>query len=259
MSAAGMQADTSGRGALTSLRLRLREMGYPPVPVVGPNAPGKSPGKRPVMPDWRKRCLAADNAEVQRWTKAEPGCTNTGILCDHLAPVDIDVPVPGLAEQVEALAVATLGETPLRRVGRAPKVLLVYRPEVPLPKMATPELYLPDGTKVQVEILGKGQQFVAYGVHPDTHREYEWTALGPDVVPLVDLPEVTEARLCGFLAAAEAMLRAAGGQTQKEREAATGKAAEGPAEPARPKPPPTSQRPPADRAAARAGRVSSRR
>jgi hypothetical protein len=35
---------------------------------------------------------------------------------------------------------------------------------------AMPELFLPDATQAQVEILGVGQQFVAYDEHPDTGR-----------------------------------------------------------------------------------------
>ncbi|HEY0420330.1 MAG TPA: VapE domain-containing protein [Acetobacteraceae bacterium] len=219
---------------LTPLRLRLRANGYPPVPVSGPGMHINSAGKRPVMKDWRQVCLGAGENKVRRWTTAEPGCTNTGILCDQLAAVDIDVPVPSLAEQIEAMAVTMLGETPLRRVGRAPKVLLVYRTTLPLPKMLTPELILPDGTKTQVEILGAGQQFVAYGIHPDTGQEYEWTESGPDVVSLTELPEATEAALREFVAAVETMLRAEGGRTQKEIDAATENAAEGPAGQARP-------------------------
>jgi predicted P-loop ATPase len=142
--------------------------------------------------------------------------------------------VPGLAEQIEAMAVNKLGVTSLRRIGRAPKVLLVYRTTSPLPKMETPELILPNTIKVQVEILGAGQQFVAYGIHPDTNREYEWPESGPDVVPLADLPVVTEAALREFVAAVEGMLRAAGGRTKKEIDAAAEKVAESPAELARP-------------------------
>jgi predicted P-loop ATPase len=231
MSAANIPA--GGRDVLTPLRLQLRENGFRPVPVAGPRMRCKTPGKQPVMRDWPQKCRTADEAEVRRWATDEPGCINTGLLCDDMAGVDIDVPVPRLAAQVEALVVAKLGKTPLRRVGWAPKVLLAYRTTSPLKKLATPELFLPDGTKVQVEILGDGQQFVAYGVHPDTGREYEWTRSGPDVVPLVELPAVTETQCRQVLAEAEAMLRAAGGRTQKEIDAATGKAAEGPAEPDR--------------------------
>jgi hypothetical protein len=229
-----------GRDTLTPLRLQLRANGYLPVPVAGPKMACGAPGKQPVMKDWRNICASADKAEVSRWASSEPGCTNTGISCEAMACTDIDVPVPELAGRIERAAVAILGPTPLRRIGRAPKVLLAYRTTSPLSKMETPEFLLPDGIKVQVEILGAGQQFVAYGVHPDTGREYEWTESGPDVVPLTDLPVVAEADLRGFLVAAEAMLRAAGGQTQKEIDAAAKEAAGAGSGPARPE---TSQAP----------------
>ena len=123
---------------------------------------------------------------MRRWAVAEPNCTNTGILCDDLAGLDIDVPVPELAAEIEILAISMLGPTSLRRIGQAPKSLLAYRTTAAVAKMATPELFLPDGTKLQVEILGAGQQFVAYGEHPDTGHEYVWTETGPDVVARTD-------------------------------------------------------------------------
>jgi predicted P-loop ATPase len=179
-----------------------------------------SAGKRPVMADWRRVCAGADEAEVRRWVMVEPSCTNTGLLCGELVGVDLDVPVLELADRVEALAVTILGRTSLRRIGRAPKALLAYRTRTPLSRIQTPELFLPDETKLQVEILGAGQQFVAFGVHPVTGGEYEWTDVGPDVVPLSDLPVVAEANLREFAAAAEALLRATGGRTKAELEMA---------------------------------------
>jgi putative DNA primase/helicase len=216
---------------MTALRLALLANGYRPVPVAGPKMRVGSPGKQPVMKDWPEICATADEAEVRRWATAERGCSNTGLLCGSMAGVDIDVPVPDLAERIKRAAIAILGPTPLRRVGRAPKVLLAYRTTSSLSKMATPEFFLPDGTKVQVEVLAAGQQFVAYGIHPDTGQEYEWTGEGgPDVVPLDELPAVAEVDLRDFVSTAERMLRTAGGRTKAEIDAAA-KAAVGEPEP----------------------------
>jgi predicted P-loop ATPase len=218
---------------VTPLRLQLLANGWRPVPVTGPKMRCPHPGKQPLMKNWQKVCADADEAEVRRWGTAQPSCTNTGLLCGLAVGADLDVPVVELAERIEALAAVHLGRTRLRRVGRAPKLLLAYRTATPLPKMETPELFLLDGTKTQVEILGTGNQFVAYGVHPDTGREYEWPDLGPDVVPLGDLPVVTEEMLRAFIGAAETMLREAGGLTDKERRAAAAPAADASAEPER--------------------------
>lgn len=204
--------------ALADMRLRLLANGYEPVPIIGPAEPVKSAGKRPGLSDWASIAITPD--AVRRWGRDRARDTNTGIRCGILTGVDIDVPVPGLARAIEDLAFAMLGPTPLRRVGRAPKVLLAYQVPEARAKAETPEFLLPDGTKVQVEVLGKGQQFVSHGVHPDTGQPYVWTAQAPETTPLAAVPTIQPVRLAAFLAACEAMFRDAGAKTAKEIEAA---------------------------------------
>src|SRR5690606_1263030 len=59
----------------------------------------------------------------------------------------------------------------------------------------------------RVEVLGRGQQFVAYHVHPDTGRPYEWTDLlgGLEYVRADGLPVLTEAQVRAALAAFDEM------------------------------------------------------
>jgi putative DNA primase/helicase len=183
-----------------ALRRAFWEHGYRPVAVWSPGAendkgePIVSAGKRPVEHDWRQKALRDPPAAViGAVSRSAP---NTGILADQLAAVDIDVPVQPLADKIVHCIERRLGPTPLVRIGRAPKILLVYRRETPHPKLITPELYLPDGCKVrikvQVEVLGEGQQFVADGIHPDSRKPYTWTDGSPGDTPIVDLPIVTE-------------------------------------------------------------------
>jgi hypothetical protein len=202
--------------SLTSLRLSIRANGYRPVPISGPHMKVKSPGKRPLMKNWRRICTTADEAEIRRWPETQVGCTNTGLLCGELIGVDIDVLDPGLAQKISAMGAAELGATPLVRIGKAPKLLLCYRTPVPFSKMETPEFILPDGSKAQVEILADGQQFVAYGIHPETGGAYQWSQGSPKTVPLADLPIIAETDLHAFLKAVEAVMRAAGGHTRVE-------------------------------------------
>ncbi len=216
--------------ALTALRLALHANGFCPVPISSPDAPGKSAGKRPLLPNWREVCASADEAAIRSWQVTQASCTNTGILCGTLVGVDADIPVPELAERMTSLADEMLGWTPLVRIGRAPKWLRCYRVEVPLRKSETPELVLSDGTMAQVEVLGAGQQFVSHGIHPDTRQPYTWPDTTPQGLAIDEVPVVTEEALLGFLAAAEAMLRAAGGRTEKE----IARAAAGEPEPASP-------------------------
>jgi putative DNA primase/helicase len=206
-------SDNSGDGDPTTLRLLLLRNGYRPVPIIGPTVKTKSAGKRPPMTGWQDICATAGEAEVSRWIPEYPDSTNTGIQCGRTIGADIDVRIPVVTKQIVGVARTMLGDTPLERIGMAPKTLLCYRAEVPFRKIATARLIMPDGSEAQIEILAEGQQFVAYGIHPDTLHPYEWVQDGPDTVPWTDLPAVTEAQLIAFVAAAEAILRAAGGRT----------------------------------------------
>lgn len=69
----------------------------------------------------------------------------------------------------------------LARVGLPPKWLMPFKLREAISKETTTALY-PDGiadkaNKNQLEILGIGQQFVAYNIHPDTKKPYQWFTL----------------------------------------------------------------------------------
>ena len=71
-------------------------------------------------------------------------------------------------------------------------------------------MFLPDASKVQVEILGEGQQFVCDGLHPDTGQPYRWTDGSPADVAITDLPVVDEPMLREMLEEVERLFREAG-------------------------------------------------
>ena len=195
----------------TMLRLRLLQNGWTPIPVKAPDHPDpKGAGKAPTLPDWQKVTAAALTPDVVRSWSQRHRETNTGLICGHLAVVDIDVPVAELAERLKEVAFALLGRTPFIRIGRSPKLALCYRAAAPVRKLLTHELFLPDGTKLQVEILGEGQQVVAYGIHPDTRQPYSWPEAAPHTHSFAEVPEVQPEALTAFLSAAEAILVAAG-------------------------------------------------
>jgi P4 family phage/plasmid primase-like protien len=68
------------------------------------------------------------------------------------------------------------------------------------------------GAAHRVEVLGKGQQFVAYHVHPDTNAPYEWVDLlgGIEFVRADDLPVLTESQVAEALRTFERMAEEAG-------------------------------------------------
>ena len=87
--------------------------------------------------------------------------------------MDIDCYDADLVEQMKQFTYERLGET-LERVGQAPKTLLLYRTAVPFRKVQSTRYIDDEGRSVKLEVLGDGQQFVAFHVHPDTGHPYKW-------------------------------------------------------------------------------------
>jgi hypothetical protein len=208
---------------LNKLRLKLHSNGYHPVPVVGAHVNTNSAGKRPTMTAWQTDCLTADADVITGWSRSQRHNTNTGILGGTIVGVDIDVLDEALSGQLVARATEMFGPTLLRRIGRAPKMLLVYRIAIPISKLQTSSLLFGDNpdTKVdtdkcKVEILAEGEQFVAFGIHPDTKAPYTWPDKSPLDIPFADVPLVTLEKLQQFVTDSEQALREAGARTKAE-------------------------------------------
>lgn len=164
----------------------LFENRYQPLPI----KPGK---KAPAPTRWTE--LAIDNARIAAWIRSF-GDHGVGLRTGRLVGLDIDILDPDRAHEVMKLAEDRLGET-LMRVGLWPKRLLLYRTETPFPKIDVKPL----------EVLGQGQQFVAFGIHESTGKAYSWP-LGdtPLDVPMADLPAVTQGQMLAFVAEARAIV-----------------------------------------------------
>ena len=215
---------TNGPEELTALRLRLHRAGYHPVPVIGAHVATESAGKRPKMNGWQTECLNATPEKIAGWARLQHDCTNTGLLCGEIDGVDIDVLNEELSAKLVSRAIELFGPTSLRRIGRAPKTLLLYRVETPHKKLTTPDLFFGDDVKnkdakAKVEILADGQQFVGFGIHPDTRAAYRWPERSPLDIPMSDVPMVKVELLRQFVVEAEQVLRSAGARTEREIEA----------------------------------------
>jgi P4 family phage/plasmid primase-like protien len=186
---------------------QLLANGYLIVPI----RPGE---KRPAINGWQKaRMSVADLAQY-----ASHG---VGVLCGQgsnpIVGVDVDISHPVIGPAVIAWCRKNLGMG-CERIGAAPRVLLVYRatsagwakgnsisfydPRDPLK---------PSGKRndQQVEILGLGQQFVAYADHPDTKRPYDWVDFfgGLTSVLASDLPLIEEAQVEALMAEVARLVR----------------------------------------------------
>ena len=130
-----------------------------------------------------------------------------GLRTGHLVGIDIDILDPEVAWRAGQIVEQRLGAT-LMRVGLWPKRLYLYRCESRFTKASI----------ANVEILGLGQQFVAFGIHPKTGQTYDWpTGETPLDVPLAELPLVDEAACRAQLAELAAIVPSTGESARASR------------------------------------------
>jgi P4 family phage/plasmid primase-like protien len=169
---------------MTSFKQRavsLVENGYGIIPI-------DAGSKAPLFKDWRQYQATVEKIESQ-W--ASNG--NIGILTDATPAIDIDCLDEAFALEFERYVIDVLGEAPTR-VGRAPKRLLLFRTNEPFRKIDSGFFVDGEGTKHKCEVLGQGQQFVAFGIHPDTKKPYKWISLeSPADLVVEDLPLLDQA------------------------------------------------------------------
>lgn len=155
--------------------------GYQPLPIV-PHE------KRPAIANW-----TADDYTPPTSGFKEHGI---GVACGRgsypVVGVDIDVTDEAVASEVTKILLAEFGET-IYRIGKPPKILFVYRYEYAGVKKKYSQKY-PIG---RIEILGSGQQFVAFGIHPETNRPYSWPGILGSIldIPAADLPVLNDEKV----------------------------------------------------------------
>lgn len=176
-----------------AIRSQLWESGFRPVPIVNHDATGPSPGKRPLGKDWRQDALKDPPFCVA--APAVAHALNTGLLADGFRAIDIDVDDMATANRIRAMAVDRFGETSIRMRRNSPRCLLLYRAAIGAPA----KVILAGTDRQKVEILGAGQQFVAFGRH-DSGADLEWFPEAPGEITADSLPSVTEEDVLAFLA-----------------------------------------------------------
>ncbi len=136
--------------------------------------------KAPVDAEWSLAPTATES-KVRDWLSEGRGDWGVGVRTSHTPAIDLDVDDPVLAEALRRV-VADLYPTSPCRVGREPRSLFVFQGG-PFRKRV---LKFVGGAKV--EMLGKGQQFVAFATHKDTKRPYFYIDEDLLSVPHDDLP-----------------------------------------------------------------------
>jgi hypothetical protein len=120
---------------------------------------------------------------------------NTGILCDGLQAVDIDVEDAAIVSLIVSAAIQHLGLAPMRIRSNSARILMLYRASEGEPSKRSIT-----GKHGKVESLGFGQQFLAFGIHP-SGAAYTWPQGSPAEFHRNTLTAVTGNALQAFLCA----------------------------------------------------------
>lgn len=235
-------SDGKPKGYLAKYGGRLIDKGYEIIPI-------RRGSKAPPFDKWSD--VRADRKLLQSWLDGTATVTvgehkrkydgsrdGVGILTRKTPAADLDIPDADMAKRMEDFITENFGFAPVR-VGNAPKRLLLFRTDDPFSKVQSAAFLDPFDDQLddkgkpivrKVEILGEGQQFVAFARHPDTGQPYEWTTREtPATVAADDLPELTEEDAHRIVAEFERLAEEAGWErrrgsslTTTRREAKTG-------------------------------------
>lgn len=193
---------------------KLIEQGYAVIPIqAGKKAPG--------FEGWQKS--KATTGQVREWLDHGFAHAGVGILTKFTCAVDIDCHDEDTARKFEQWCIENIGTAPVR-IGKAPKRLLLYRTNEPFKKHRSTVYEDEWGQKQLVEVLGDGQQFVAFHIHPDTKKPYVWVdGRSPLTVRAAELTEISVSQIERLIEAFEDHAIAAGWKAVKAaRSAATG-------------------------------------
>jgi len=166
--------------------------GWRPIPLY-PNT------KQPAEAGWTER-------NVTSWTESDlahavaqhyDDAAGIAVTAEQLA-LDLDIRDAATAQEVERIADRTLGETPLQRIGLAPKSLRVFRSDG---SVRTAKRH-------PIEVFAGSGQVAVFGWHAGAGRPYSWPVESPLAIPSTskDLPVVTARQLAGFMSSVAPLL-----------------------------------------------------
>ena len=175
---------------------QLISAGYSIVPI----RPG---AKAPAISQWQD--CRADQEMLGKWLGNGLAESGIGILTANTPAIDIDCLDKDVSYKLIKWVENNIGKAPVR-IGKKPKALMVFRTEEPFGKIRSNEYVDFLGNRNAVEVLGRGQQFVAFHVHPETGEPYKWPKKSVADILHDDLPTITREQAEEFVAYFESII-----------------------------------------------------
>lgn len=149
-------------------------------------------GKNPIENGWTRKIVTAEDCENDNAADR-----SVGIICgEDVMCVDADIYEHELADRIMAVIKGLHPDCVIpTRYGARPKFAMLFRNVDNLSPTRSPMYTKGEGDErvtAQIEFRGKNQQFVAFGIHPATGKEYEWENGSPEFLPVEDLPPLTK-------------------------------------------------------------------
>lgn len=167
----------------------LVDLGYEIVPI-------KKGKKFPTLRGWQD--VRATKEDVDGWLGNGHADGGVGVLCRKTAAVDIDCLDKQINHRLLHWLDENIGMSPVR-VGKKPKCIAIFRVEGAFKKIKSCEYEDAQGRRHAVEVLADGQQFVAFGIHPDTQQPYKWVREDISQIPQNKLPVITQEQATRFI------------------------------------------------------------
>ena len=177
---------TDPRLQCTDLRLQLFANGFVPLP---------NQNKMCLLSEWTTVEVTADLIRSREWTRSAK-LRDTGVRCGDVIAVDWDIDDRKTLNDMldAAVAAKVIPESRFVRIGKAPREMWLYRTSDKIGKLSTGFFAKTDADAdakgEQVEILGRGCQFAAFGLR-DPATPYTWPDLCITDYKYMDLPEIT--------------------------------------------------------------------
>ena len=168
--------------AVADLRASLRAAGYAPLALYNPDQ-DRTVGGDPIPPTSRGKVPLGAKWQEGGQAPLDARALNTGLLTAGLQAFDLDIDDPALVRDIRDRIVSRFGEAPMRIRAGSPRCLLLYR----APPGMQPAKRAVSGPLGKVEVLGRGQQFLALGTHY-TGATLEWMPEAPGQVRADALP-----------------------------------------------------------------------